>query len=301
MHVAMISADGGARPLAEALHQLGHQVSLYADATDLPSDDPPDVVHAFAGLADAVAYREKTGAPVVATPAALAAGGVPAADVDRIVAPTAVGVPALLQAGAVRTQIQVVPPGIDVDFFQPGPDGPGSRTPDRPARVLCVAGPGGAGLADAVGALRRVPGAQLIVEGINPSATPGRVHWLGDVPLERRPALFRSVDVFLGTAPAGMTPVEAMACGTPVIAYAQGEVADQVAHGVTGTLVEPGDVASLAVALRDLLDFEPRRYAYGAAGVSRVRARHAWPLVAEQIEAVYQSVVSLTEPDSASA
>lgn len=52
--------------------------------------------------------------------------------------------------------------------------------------------------------------------------------------------------------PFGLTPVEAMATGTPVIAYQRGAVKEIIRHGETGFLVTPGDRASAAAYIHDL-------------------------------------------------
>lgn len=80
----------------------------------------------------------------------------------------------------------------------------------------------------------------------------GRVLFLGhreDVPL-----LMRAVDVVVhpsvAAEPFGRTLVEAMLCGTPVIATNAGAAPDILDHGASGLLVPPGDSAALANALR---------------------------------------------------
>ncbi|MGE0449618.1 MAG: glycosyltransferase family 4 protein [Vicinamibacterales bacterium] len=99
----------------------------------------------------------------------------------------------------------------------------------------------------------------------------GRVHFAGfrdDV----RPAV---VDFDLLALPAWQDPfprsvIEAMALGRPVVASAVGGIPEIVEDGVHGRLVGPGDVASLADAIADLVDSEERRRTMGAA--ARVRA-----------------------------
>jgi UDP-glucose:tetrahydrobiopterin glucosyltransferase len=59
--------------------------------------------------------------------------------------------------------------------------------------------------------------------------------------------------------PFGLTAVEAMATGTPVIAYRRGAVEEIIKHGATGFLVEPGERAHAAALVDDLFDI-PRVY-----------------------------------------
>lgn len=63
--------------------------------------------------------------------------------------------------------------------------------------------------------------------------------------------------------PFGLTPVEAMATGTPVIAFKRGALPEIVQHGRTGFLVEPGDIeqaAALVACLPDIKRVDCRAY-----------------------------------------
>lgn len=57
--------------------------------------------------------------------------------------------------------------------------------------------------------------------------------------------------------PFGLVMAEAMACGTPVIAYAMGSAPELVAHGVTGFLVPPGDLSAFADAIDEVGQIDP--------------------------------------------
>jgi glycosyltransferase involved in cell wall biosynthesis len=73
--------------------------------------------------------------------------------------------------------------------------------------------------------------------------------------------------------PFGFAPLEANACGTPVVAIAEGGVRETVADGVNGYLVEDRDPAALAAALRRLLDDPARARAMGRCGRELVDTR----------------------------
>ena len=66
------------------------------------------------------------------------------------------------------------------------------------------------------------------------------------------------------------TAVEAHACGTPVVAFRTGGLPDIVADRVTGALAEPFEPASLAVAIRWVLD-DPQRRRVGLGHAARQR------------------------------
>jgi glycosyltransferase involved in cell wall biosynthesis len=75
--------------------------------------------------------------------------------------------------------------------------------------------------------------------------------------------------------PFGFAPLEAMACGTPVVAVAEGGVRESVRDGVTGLLTQR-DPHRFAHALSTLLDDEAMQARLGAAGLSTVRSCWTW-------------------------
>jgi glycosyltransferase involved in cell wall biosynthesis len=82
--------------------------------------------------------------------------------------------------------------------------------------------------------------------------------------------------------PFGLAPVEAMACGTPVVAFPRGALCETVAHGETGLLVETEE--ELAGALEDVTRIDPR------ACRRRVEQRFSVECVSELYEAVLKRV-----------
>ena len=80
----------------------------------------------------------------------------------------------------------------------------------------------------------------------------------------------------------GMVALEAMACGSPVIASRVGGLVTTVRDGVTGFLVPDGDAEALALRLDTVLADEDLRWRVGLEGV-RWAASHRWPCVAEAI------------------
>jgi len=85
--------------------------------------------------------------------------------------------------------------------------------------------------------------------------------------------------------PHGLVAVEAMAAGVAVVASRTGGLAEIVEHGVTGTLVDPGDAGALAGALDDLLAEPERRSRMGAAGAVRAGRYHTTAVLPRMIEA----------------
>jgi len=87
----------------------------------------------------------------------------------------------------------------------------------------------------------------------------------------------------------GMVALEAMACGTPVIASKVGGLALNVRDGETGFLVPDGDPEALAGRIRLLLCDESLRLKLGAQA-HRWASRFGWPRVANEIEDLFAEV-----------
>jgi len=168
------------------------------------------------------------------------------------------------------------------------------------------------GFDDLIAALPGVPGTELVIAGgsrdltddpearrlLSCAKTHGvadRVRLVGQVDRADMPALLRSADVVACVPwyePFGIVPLEAMACGVPVVASAVGGLKDTVMHGVTGVLIPPRDPRALGRALRKVLADRSRGMAYGIAGRDRVEARYTWDEVATRTEMVYQKVLA---------
>ena len=114
------------------------------------------------------------------------------------------------------------------------------------------------------------------------------------------PALYALADVFVVSSLEegfGMTAVEAMAAGTPVVGTRVGGLPTIIEDGNQGRLVEPGDVAALADALAEVLGDPELRERMAERARSRARD-FSWEAVGEQVEAVYHEVGASSPPDS---
>jgi glycosyltransferase involved in cell wall biosynthesis len=86
--------------------------------------------------------------------------------------------------------------------------------------------------------------------------------------------------------------VEAMACGTPVVATRAGALPEVVGtDGSCSELVTPGDVEELVAALGGLLDHPDRREAMGRASWRRVQERFTWRAAAEATVRCYEEAI----------
>jgi starch synthase len=87
--------------------------------------------------------------------------------------------------------------------------------------------------------------------------------------------------------PLGIVNLEAMACGTAVVASRVGGIPEVVSDGETGLLVPPDDPEALAGALNALLGDPGRAAAMGELGRERAVAQFGWPAIAAQTAALY--------------
>jgi alpha-maltose-1-phosphate synthase len=92
--------------------------------------------------------------------------------------------------------------------------------------------------------------------------------------------------------PFGLINLEAMACGTPVVASRVGGIPEVVVDGETGWLVAPGDPAALAGALREALADPGRARGMGEAGRRRVEAQFSWDRIAARTLDVYRDAIA---------
>ncbi len=92
--------------------------------------------------------------------------------------------------------------------------------------------------------------------------------------------------------PFGLTPLEAMACGRPVIGSAVGGITFTLMDGITGFLVPPRDPPSLADRLYQLLSQPALRERMGKAARARVEREFTWSTVAHRTDLLYRALLS---------
>jgi glycosyltransferase involved in cell wall biosynthesis len=203
-------------------------------------------------------------------------------------------------------RIRVVGVGADVGVFHPDPSVP--RVPDRIVTTASADVPlkGLLPLVEAVAKVRTERPAELVVVGSARRGGPvaeaisrydlhdavrftGRLTEAELATELRRAALVVVPSLFEGFS---LPLVEAMACGTPVVATTGGalpEVAGR--HGETALLVPPGDPQALADAIVLMLADDALRARLGTAGRERVLRRFTWRAAAERTVECYRDAI----------
>lgn len=230
--------------------------------------------------------------------------------VDHVIATCRDEVTELESMGLAPGRVSVVPCGVDVRSASPPP----LPSNERPRLLVLGRLVERKGVGNVVEALAQLPGVELVIAGgpdrdmlsADPQAVrlrelavalgvSDRVTFVGRVSHDHVPALIRTADVVVAVPwyePFGIVPLEAMACGRPVVGSAVGGLLDTIVPGVTGELVPPRRPDVLAKALRGLLDDPSRRRSYGAAGFQRACDHYQWAHVAELTDDVYGAVLS---------
>lgn len=123
--------------------------------------------------------------------------------------------------------------------------------------------------------------------GPDGSADGGSIHWSGHVSWEKLADLYSRASVFVMPSwfeSFGISVIEAMAFGIPVVASAAGALPELVRDGETGLLVPPGDAGALATAISRLLNDSALRTRLGGAGRETVTRYAPKRLAARTVE-----------------
>lgn len=225
--------------------------------------------------------------------------------------PVVLGVAGVSAADAVHdfgldaTQLHVVPLGVDTELFAPSTTRVAGRlvaiaSADRPLKGVVH-------LLEAVAKLRTERDVELqLVSQLEPGgATERRIaelgiddcvtvtHGLSDAELA---ALLASAELMC--VPSlyegfSLPTVEALSCGTPVVASRAGALPEVVGDdGSCAVLVEPGDAEALAGAIGSLLDSPAERARLGRAGRRRALERYSWTSVAQATVDAYEGAIA---------
>ncbi|MBX9247101.1 glycosyltransferase [Actinotalea ferrariae] len=241
--------------------------------------------------------------------------------VDLVIATCSDEVAELRRLGVPDHKVGVVPCGVDLEHFTPrraggrGVRGPGGApsASGRPYVLSIGRLVERKGVDTVIQALVDLPDVELRVAGGPPAdeladdpevqrlsalarrlRVADRVTFLGCVAHDDVPGVIQGAEVVVATPwyePFGIVPLEAAACGTPVVGSAVGGLLDSVQDGVTGYLVPPQDPGAVADAVRTLLDDPVRRRRFGVAARRRAEQLYGWDSVARETARAYEHVV----------
>lgn len=198
----------------------------------------------------------------------------------------------------------ILPPGIDATVFAPGPE-IASADPTVLFLANVSARKGIFSLLEAFACLAsRMPSARLIVAGDGPDLSEvkrrvalsffeERVEFLGRVHRADVPELMRRCTVYclpsLGE-PFGMTAIEAMACGKPLVVTCAGGLQHMISKD-GGRRVDVGNSLALAAALEELLLDPELCRQMGEHNRRQAEQTYAWPVIAVRLERIYRHVL----------
>ncbi len=213
------------------------------------------------------------------------------------------------------SRIEVIPLGVDPGRFAPGSRSGARQRLGIPVDEQVVLAVGRVEplkgldiLIRAVGQLADPKSLRLLIIGGDESAQPeferlsaiaeeagvrDALTFTGAVEHHLLPDYYRAADVVVMPSFAesfGLVAVEAMACGTPVVASRVGGLASTIADGRTGYLIPWRCPEPFAEKIELLLTNEPLRDALGMAGVERMRD-YSWDAVARHLLALYETVM----------
>ena len=214
-------------------------------------------------------------------------------------------------------RLAVLPNGVDLALFRPGPDESrvraGHGIPEDAVVAAFVATLDRAHyfkrLDRAVEALRRtgderlhllIVGAGEELEAHRQAAAAAglgaRVHFAGAAGHERLPGLLRAADLLLLSSDPpesfGIVLIEAMASGLPTVTTDLPGVSSVGVPGETGLVAALDDPDALAAALRRMVEIGPEgRRRMGAVGRAHAEAHYAWPGLVERTEAIYAGAI----------
>jgi glycosyltransferase involved in cell wall biosynthesis len=204
--------------------------------------------------------------------------------------------------GVQPARLAMLANGLDTGLFSPDP-----AAAKAPAELLCVgrASDPNKGVRTLVAALARLPEHVSLTLVDDPrseaarwgreAGCAGRLRVTGRVATETLVALYRRATLVVVPSRFegfGLPAVEAMACGTPVVATDAGALPEVMGVGGGGVLVPRDDAEALAKAIRGLLEQPETRRMLAERARRRVEAAYAWPRVAERTALEYRRVLA---------
>jgi len=203
---------------------------------------------------------------------------------------------------------RILHPGVDLRIFHPSIEGKGVRRKygigDAPLLLTVSRLWPAKNIETALQAFRivleRHPSAFYMIVGEGPShrdlqalayslGLGGRVRFISDAEVESLAEFYSACNVFVFPAlgePWGLSALEAMACGKPVVAAKDGGLPEMINDKHDGILVEPRDPSSYAEAILQLLDDQSLAQAVGEKAAHKAKA-YTWERMARSYSEIY--------------
>jgi glycosyltransferase involved in cell wall biosynthesis len=223
---------------------------------------------------------------------------------DHVLVTSRIDKSAFEKLSDVHAPISVLSNGVDLEYFRP------SESPRQPGIIVFTGKmsyhanvTAAQYLANQVMPLvwNECPGVRLVIAGSRPSPSvqklaklnPGRVVVTGYLPDMRKPLQEASVSAAPLLYGAGVQNkvLEAMACGTPVVATPRAVAALSVSPGTNCLVADTAE--SIATALLSLLRDGVLRARLGEAGRRYVETNHDWHAITSQLESIYEGLLPL--------
>jgi N-acetyl-alpha-D-glucosaminyl L-malate synthase BshA len=299
--ILRVHRDEGGLDILHAHYALPHAVSaiLARSAAEAdPGRPAPRVVTTLHGTDITIVGSDPSYAPLTqylisASDAATAVSESLARDTARHFCP-----------GPSPCPIEVIPNFVDTERFAPQAAGPRTGPPlavhvsnFRPVKRVPW-------LIEAFARATKGTAAELVLVGDGPARSEAcevarkhglgkRARFLGE--RDALPELLGPADVFLLSSSEesfGLSALEAMSCGVPVVATAVGGVPEVIRDGETGLLAPADDQARYAERLRELLFDRARARAMGRVARADVLARFDRAPIVDRYEALYRRVLT---------
>jgi 1,2-diacylglycerol 3-alpha-glucosyltransferase len=157
--------------------------------------------------------------------------------------------------------------------------------------------------------LKQIPSAKFLTAGsirydaprvhelINKLGVKKSLIFLGHIPDDELPQVYATCDVFCYPSlweGFGIPPIEAQACGKPVVAFNHCALPEVISNNETGILVPARDYVGLAKAIVDLILDEDKRIEMGRKAREKVEKVFSWDLAAEKTIKVYLQAINKT-------
>jgi mannosylfructose-phosphate synthase len=203
--------------------------------------------------------------------------------------------------------IEIIPPGVDIEVFHPGKTSDQSLSPSN--YIFCLSrideNKGHIALLEAFDSVRKMlPDIHLVIGGGSPNPKPReekllnkmekiidkkgmheRVHLIGYIPDDKMQPFYQQARLFVLPStfePFGMTALEAMACRTPSVVSKFAGVSEFLTDHTNSIIADPTDKVEFAHAILELLNSNRLAERIGSEGLKHVRENFSWDAIAEK-------------------